>query len=75
MQIAVHPHRRTSQGVQVAAVIREASQPLTISRSSFRPFLVHTRRERPRRGFNTVARAAYTRIGFTQLGSLATVLF
>jgi uncharacterized protein len=26
-------------------------------------------------GFNTVARAAYTRIGFTQIGSFATVLF
>jgi integrase/recombinase XerD len=32
-------------GVQVAAVIREASRPVTVSRSSFRPFLVHTRRE------------------------------
>jgi predicted GNAT family acetyltransferase len=26
-------------------------------------------------GFNRVARAAYTRIGFTQIGSFATVLF
>jgi predicted GNAT family acetyltransferase len=26
-------------------------------------------------GFNHVARAAYSRIGFTQIGSFATVLF
>jgi predicted GNAT family acetyltransferase len=26
-------------------------------------------------GFNEVARAAYARIGFTQIGSFATVLF
>lgn len=41
-------------GVQVAAVIRDASRPLTISRSSFRPFLVHTRRDPPRRSGLTV---------------------
>ncbi|QYN33493.1 site-specific integrase [Pseudonocardia sp. DSM 110487] len=43
-------------GVQVAALIREASRPLTMSRSSFRPFLVHTRRDPPRRSGLTVRR-------------------
>lgn len=36
-------------GVEVAVRIRSASRPVATTRSSFRPFLVHVRRERPRR--------------------------
>ena len=41
-------------GVQVAALIESASRPVTMSRTSFRPFLVHTRRDPPRRSGLTV---------------------
>jgi site-specific recombinase XerD len=41
-------------GVHVAAVIKSSSRPASMSRTSFRPFLVHTRRDPPRRSGLTV---------------------
>ena len=41
-------------GVHVAAMIQSASRPASMSRTSFRPFLVHTRRDPPRRSGLTV---------------------
>jgi predicted GNAT family acetyltransferase len=60
----VHPERR-GHGLGTAGTAAVAQQLAAMGRVS--SLYVN--------GFNTVARAAYTRIGFTQIGSFATVLF
>ncbi|MHA6625918.1 GNAT family N-acetyltransferase [Pseudonocardia sichuanensis] len=60
----VHPERR-GHGLGTAGTAAVAERLAAMGRVS--SLYVN--------GFNTVARAAYTRIGFTQIGSFATVLF